>query len=477
MSQQKRRQLLLLIVPLMIGVIVMQRILDPQVRKIHANERTPFAGLSNEFILGPLLGLEQAVAGALWMRTDEFFHSGDYDAILPMVRMVTWLDPHNLDVFITGAWHLAYNFTDVNERSDRRYIPAAQALLYEGDQKNPELFDIAFEAGWQNQDKIKNYVKAEEWFRKASKRQANPTGLKLEPVPMFVHHQVAHSLMRQGRVLESLDVWRQALKRSEEIVAKGPKDLFSARNVRDSERHNLELNLKRYFSRYKHEIDWRVDSAQTKSINPQTGEPSPPNAYLATDAKVDGVPVGTPRLPATARPWETSFECKVSFPQPKLLDLKGKFNVGDGARVTIRLHDEDWREKQLKEFTFDIDQSQTIMVDQHSVRNGTWGRQIDMSRDPKMYGFTREYYYLVLEFDPRGTSPFIQDKFGWLGEGMTDKKYLWVDTSKNPPVRMIRKVYKLSKEQIMGYKSVTEKDVISNDEYARVQQQAQVASN
>lgn len=477
MTQQKRTQLMLLIVPLVIGIIVMQRILDPQVRKIHAGEKTPFAGLSNEFILGPLLGLEQAVAGLLWMRTDEFFHSGDYDAILPMVRMVTWLDPHNLDVFITGAWHLAYNFTDVNERSDRRYIPAAQALLREGDQKNQNAFDIAFEAGWQNQDKIKNYEKAEEWFRLASTRKANPTGLKWEDVPMFVFHMIAHSLQRQGRVLEAVEVWRQALAKSEKIVASKPANDFTARNVRDSEKHNMTLNLKRYFSRYTHEIDWDVDRAQTRSIDPKTGRPFPANAYLATDAKLDGVPVGTPRLPATARKWDVAFDCKVSFPQPKVLDLQGKFNVGDGARVTIRLHDEDWREQQLKEFTFDIDQSQTIMIDQHSVRNGKWGRKIDMSRDPKMYSFTRDNYYLVLEFDPRGTSPFIQDRFGWLGEGMTDKKYLWVDETKVKPVRMIRKVYKLSKQQIMGYEPVSDKDVIPNAEYARVQQQARVAVN
>ena len=69
-------------------------------------------GLNNEFLLLPLLGFREAAAGLLWVRCDEFFHSGDYDAILPLVRLITWLDPHADNVYVTGAWHLDYNFTD-----------------------------------------------------------------------------------------------------------------------------------------------------------------------------------------------------------------------------------------------------------------------------------------------------------------------------------------------------------------------------
>ena len=140
MTESKRNLLKLAIVPLVAGVIFTQYLIDPGVRELNKGQRQgSLVGLSNEFILGPMLGLQQAVAGALWVRADEFFHEGDYDAILPIVRMVTWLDPHHLDVYITGAWHLAYNFTDSAERSDRRYIPAAQKLLEEGDANNSRI--------------------------------------------------------------------------------------------------------------------------------------------------------------------------------------------------------------------------------------------------------------------------------------------------------------------------------------------------
>ncbi len=226
--------------------------------------------------------------------------------------------------------------------------------------------------------------------------------------------------------------------------------------MRDSEFHTVELTLKRKFRRYQHEINFIVDQKQTKSVNMDTGEPIPNNCFLATDTK-GGVPIGTPRKPAIAKPWDTAFNASVTFPQPKVMEPKGQFNVGDGARVTIRLHDDDWHEAQLKEFKFEIDQSQTIMQDAHSVRDGKWGRKIDMSKDPKMYSFSRKYYYLVFDFDCRGTSPFIQDRFGWSGDGLTDAKYLDIDKDKSPANRRLRKVFK------------TEADVVSNDEYDRVQ--------
>src|SRR5437763_5401149 len=175
MNKNTRSLVQVAIAVLFVGQMFVQHVLDPQIRDIHKGEKTALAGLSNEFILGPMLGLQQAVAGALWVRADEFFHEGDYDAILPIVRMVTWLDPHQLDVYITGAWHLSYNFTDSSERSDRRYIPAALQLLKEGDDNNTGVYDIAFEAGWQNKDKIKDFDAAEKWFRMATTRKAMGT--------------------------------------------------------------------------------------------------------------------------------------------------------------------------------------------------------------------------------------------------------------------------------------------------------------
>ncbi len=115
------------------------------------------ATLPFEYSLGAISGFRQVIAGLLWVRADSFFHQGNYDAILPLIRIITWMDPNLLDVYATGAWHLTYNFTDEEQRSDRRYLPAGRALLNEMIQNNPDLWDGYKEAGWLNFDKIKDF--------------------------------------------------------------------------------------------------------------------------------------------------------------------------------------------------------------------------------------------------------------------------------------------------------------------------------
>ena len=99
-------------VPVTLGLLVcgavMQKMIDPTAEQYKPKSTAKsFMGLNNEFLLLPLLGFREAAAGLLWVRCDEFFHSGDYDAILPLVRLITWLDPHAENVYVTGAWHLA----------------------------------------------------------------------------------------------------------------------------------------------------------------------------------------------------------------------------------------------------------------------------------------------------------------------------------------------------------------------------------
>ena len=83
---------------------------------------------------------------------------------------------------------------------------------------------------------------------------------------MFVWHQLAHALARQGRVEDSIAIWKLVLAKSEAKFRLNPKD-FQARNVRDSEQHNLVLTLKRMYSRSQHRIDFLVDAQQTQSVN------------------------------------------------------------------------------------------------------------------------------------------------------------------------------------------------------------------
>jgi len=220
----------------------LQSRIDPlarEMRKGEAQVQNVSGSLNGEFLLLPLLGFREAAAGLLWVRCDEFFHSGDYDAILPLVRLITWLDPHADNVYVTGAWHLAYNFTDSNERSDRRYIIPAQELLKEGIRNNPRIPDIKFELGWQNYDKVKNYQAAEAAFKDAIDTPIWK-GSDDYPYscPLKTLHILAHTYVKQGRIPDAIDQWRQAYTRSSQQLAGDPSS-FSFSSMKEAENRNI----------------------------------------------------------------------------------------------------------------------------------------------------------------------------------------------------------------------------------------------
>ncbi len=480
------------------------------------------AALPFEYSLGALAGFRQVIAGLLWVRSDSFFHSGNYDAILPCIRLITWLDPNWLDPYATGAWHLMYNFTDTDQRSDRRYLPAGLSLLKEGITNNPTQYDMYKEMAWNNYDKIKNFSEAAKYYKDGMDNDPKFDVTQME-------HAYAHSLEKSGKVDEAIAAWADAVKRHKAILD-DPKATQDEKSRNQSGYENAKRNL----------FITRVRQAHR------------PNQ--------------------TQPPIDVQFSAQVIRTRPKVLEISGQWNlVGskmydptdankpnefgkgvlvagpvDGARVDVRLQDQGYKMPEEKEFNFDIDPDLTIMQDALSTRGGkrvnpgglyVWSkteggslpkdqtdqaiysfnpkdgvnpgvpldkalaggttlsaegqrqleaiakepiaqlrgdsakiaeltgkgmsvatqgsyilgkfkREIDMSKDPKMYGFKKDKYELILSINPAGTPDFVQDRIGLLGEGWTDKRYL--DTTANPGSRMIRQVITLSREDILG---------------------------
>src|SRR2546423_4973183 len=52
-------------------------------------------------ILVQLFGFREFLAGILWVRADGFFDDGNYDAVLPIIRLCTMLDPKQIDIYAT----------------------------------------------------------------------------------------------------------------------------------------------------------------------------------------------------------------------------------------------------------------------------------------------------------------------------------------------------------------------------------------
>lgn len=437
--------------------------------------------MSVQFIGAAAMGMREAVAGILWARADEFFHNGEYEAIPPIVRVVTWLDPHQLDVYSTGAWHLDYNFVDKEQRSDRRYIPPAIALLKEGIVNNPDLYDLYFELGWMHyQQKIKDYNNAAYWIGEAAKRDSRDpnTGDKL-PRPGFVDRMLAHAYERIGDIEKAEKLWRKALKLSEIRAEKEKHRDMSYYQEVDVCKRNLGLMLLRHAWRngdmgaYKRGIEMlasikQPDKDQIRALAAakknyaefKAKGIAPKDVYPPVDAKFNVtwkklspkvlLIEGTANLvPAeeykglASEPYTLWYQTNETYPPKR----RAKFK--NGARVRILLSDLDYdyfNMKGLDEFNWEVDKNQTVMMDDTAIRDGKFSISIDMSEIDK-YPFTKDEYRLSVWVNPQEAPIDVQDRIGWLGEGLTDKNCL--DTKTIPGVRIIRKDFILKRSDIL----------------------------
>jgi hypothetical protein len=138
--------------------------------------KTPF-----EALVPALLGTREIMASLLWIRTDDYFHRGEYRPIIRLVKLITTIDPHQIDVYATGAWHMAYNFMD------KRLIQEGIEFLEGGVKNNPSIYDLRFETGYTHMDKTKEFPKAIEWYEGAAAQKTTEG----KPAPAFVGFQLA----------------------------------------------------------------------------------------------------------------------------------------------------------------------------------------------------------------------------------------------------------------------------------------------
>ncbi|MHB0911995.1 MAG: tetratricopeptide repeat protein [Armatimonadota bacterium] len=351
--------------------------------------------LPAQFAAGSLMGFREVVAGLLWVRCDEFFHSGNYDAIIPLIRIITWLDPHQIDVYSTGAWHLAYNFTDTGNRADARYIPSSVALLEEGIANNPTTYDLKLDLGFTiYQLKAQDFEKAAYWLNRSSLDKN---------APYMVPRSLAHALEKGGKLDEAERQWDACIAQAEAVLAKKPKDM-DAKTHLDISTRNRDMFVMRRIQR----------------------------------AEVGKHPV------------DTKFQAEFVRIGPRSFEVRGKINLPDGAKVDVELHDADYEPVPLEEFNWQVDPKSTILLDigMHgiAVKNGGFRRKYDLSKDTAQYPFAKDRYVLTVSFNPRTTFAGVQDVTGWSGEGITDRNYL--DTSV-PGLRRIRKAFNLSKKDLL----------------------------
>lgn len=389
----------------------------PQWKRDYNTASTSIAsGLSSEQLLFALAGFREMVAGILWVRGDSFFDSGNYDAILPIIRLVTWLDPHQIDVYATGMWHIAYNFTDDEQRSDRRYIPSALALGKEGVKQNPYTYELFFENGWLWYHKIgDDYPKAVKWFEEAHKRADIPPGRR---------NMLSNAYQRNNQIEDGLALYYKLLDQAEKRYAEDPSPGNSS--MRDTIESNIDTMLVRMVQR-----GWVAKKRNDGSFEQGSYDSNPA--------------------------FDVGFSVRATIEEPKVIRFVGTYNVLPvGTRIRVVLRDAEYpnaipaamKWDQSDDVNLDPPRDHVFMQDELYIKNRRFNKRVDLSKDPTMYPIRRDGKY-VLEFyyNPRHAPPHIQDKFGYNGEGFTDSNFL--NTEVRPGQRVLYTSMTLTGEQLL----------------------------
>ena len=450
-TQTRRLQLLVVALLLFIPVALLQRGIDPIYQKNYAPSQSFKEGAKNlpvEMALGAFTGFREAVAGMLWVRCDEFFHNGDYEAIMPLIRVITWLDPHQIDVYETGAWHMDYNFTDSQERSDRRYIPFSLSLLGEGIENNPDEPDLYSDMAFVHYfRKIEDFPKSAEWYKKGwAVVQAKNVGDMTDPTQfdeadkgvMTVGHGLAHSYEFSGNIPAAIAQWNAVLKLYDALIKAKSSDMSETMDKTIAQKQLYELQ-----GRLKYRP---IDTAKPLNMQfaPQLVRVAPKVFVIKGTLKAVG---------ATTFNLETGART---------------FGPFDGCRVEIRIQDANYHLPTIGTYTLSssVDPSVTILQDAISVRGGKiggdQGHKLDMSQDPDMYSFKAPSYTVYAYFMPNNPndSPIqVQDRIGWLGEGLGAQPNLVISDGKTllpgdaTPIAGLRylvKTFTLSRDDVMG---------------------------
>ena len=416
-------------------------------------------------LLPTLLGFREVLASLMWIQADDYFHRGEYRPILKMIREIVMIDPHQLDVYATGAWHMAYNFMD------KRLIDDGIQFLQDGCRNNDSVYDLWFELGYMHYDKTKDYRKAVEAYRTSSTKKRT-TGE--EVAPSYVRHQLAHAIEKMGDIDAAIKQWEENYRIGQELEQKEGKDFSPAGPNTAASRHNLYMTKRRMNERLAAvaEREKRIPDAiaewqkNVDLVEAQLKE-QPKHGQLLTDRATALGQVA--RLKAgrllPLKQTEPQFRFTVTRIAPKKLLIEGDCKVLNLAKVRATFKDKDYAERAAKGFDFKMANCSLEWFDM-TVQKGKFKWTLDLDKDPadmernpeEIYPLKADQYELSLTVNPRLQAAFIQDLYGWHGEGLTapanqlkiDEERSGVMNGKRLPLRYVERTLVISRDDVLG---------------------------
>ena len=137
-----------------------------------------------------LEGVFSKVLDRLWETNDRYWHTGQFERSIAVLRLITQISPDDVQAYSDGAWMM--------ENQDRD--GDAEAFLLEGIRNNPESPDMLFELG--------HFYYMHERFDEAIRYLQS---VLLREPHWRTWHLLAHAHEHTGNVEEALSIWFRML--------------------------------------------------------------------------------------------------------------------------------------------------------------------------------------------------------------------------------------------------------------------------
>jgi len=205
-------------------------------------------GLFNMFF-----GFRKVAANFIWIQVDRYWHQGENYRMIALMKTCTALDPHFVEAYLIGAWHLSYNVTAkmldtpwplrkwdprynacVGEKE--KYYQVAIRFLEDGIHNNPRNYKLYFDLGFAiYKQKLKDYKNAVKYLSEAI----------LQPHDRWVPRQLFICQELNGQYAEALAGWEDYLHRFPETQS--GQDV-APRFIKRNQGHLLEKKAEEAFT-------------------------------------------------------------------------------------------------------------------------------------------------------------------------------------------------------------------------------------
>ena len=213
--------------------------------------------LSSLMVAGLASGFKSQVANLVWMKSDEYWHTGMITRQNPLMDMVVTLDPQFIEAWSTAGWHWAYNiYADIPvspniksikpmslqlktiRQKQQTAIDTGLDYLERGSNMNPETYRLWFEWGWTRAEKAGYYDETTVDLFKVARTKADARTIEQSSVVGgktvnkmvegkldVVGHTIAHIYEKTPMVDKALDMWGR------DLLKGTPAELKSLRSV------------------------------------------------------------------------------------------------------------------------------------------------------------------------------------------------------------------------------------------------------